>query len=276
MSIARWLCPLFAAALCAQEPKWPAPAEGDFVARDFRFASGEVMPELRLHYRTIGKLVRDERGHAKNAVLILHGTTGSGANFLRAEFAGELFGRGGLLDAERFFIVLPDAIGHGGSSKPSDGQRMKFPHYNYDDMVALQYRLLTEHLGVNHLRLIMGTSMGCMHAWVWGYTYPAFADGLAPMACVPPRIAGRNRMMRRMIIDAIKNDPDYKGGDYTTQPKAVQVANVFFGIATNGGTLAYQKTAPTREAADKLLANPVIESYRIEIDAGARPAGAGR
>jgi homoserine O-acetyltransferase len=197
MSIARWLCWLSAAvqAVCvsaallpAQERTWPAPAEGDFAVRDFRFASGEVLPELRLHYRTLGKLVRDARGRAQNVVVILHGTTGSGANFLRPEFAGELFRRGGLLDAEQWFIVLPDAIGHGGSSKPSDGLRMRFPRYDYDDMVAAQHLLLTRHLGVDHVRLVVGTSMGGMHTWTWGHRFPDFMDALLPLACLPVEI----------------------------------------------------------------------------------------
>jgi homoserine O-acetyltransferase len=233
-------------ALGAAAAQHPAPKEGTFIARDFRFHSGDLMGELRLHYRTIG----EPRGEP---VLLLHGTTGSGAGLLSPAFGGQLFGPGQPLDASRYFIVLPDAIGHGKSSKPSDGLRAKFPRYNYDDMVAAQYRLATEGLGIRHLRLVLGNSMGGMHAWIWGVTYPDFMDALVPMASQPTEMSSRNWMMRRLIIDTIRNDPDWKGGDYTEQPKAFRAAAVFYGIATNGGTLAYQKLAPTREAADKLL-----------------------
>jgi homoserine O-acetyltransferase len=225
---------------------YPAPKEGAWVARDFRFSTGDVMPELRLHYRTIG----DASGEP---VLILHGTSGSGASMLTPAFAGELFGPGQPLDAAKYFIILPDAIGAGKSSKPSDGMRAKFPRYNYDDMVVAQYRLVTEGLGIRHLRLVLGNSMGGMHTWIWGVKYPNAMDALVPMASQPSEMSSRNWMMRRLIIDTIRNDPDWKNGDYTSQPRGLRTANVFFGIATNGGTLAYQKLAPTREAADKLL-----------------------
>ncbi len=185
---------------------------GDFVIRNFRFASGEVLPELRLHYLTLGKPRRDATGKTRNAVLILHGTTGSGRQFLSPSFANELFGPGQFLDTTRYYVILPDGIGHGRSSKPSDGLRARFPRYGYQDMITAQYRLLTEGLRVNHLRLVMGTSMGGMHAWMWGERYPAFMDGLVPLASVPTEIAGRNRMMRKMMIDAIRNDPEWKGG----------------------------------------------------------------
>ena len=225
---------------------YPAPKEADWTARNFRFATGETMEEMRIHYTTIG----DPSGEP---VLVLHGTTGSGASMLNPQFAGELFGAGQPLDARRYFIILPDAIGHGKSAKPSDGLRAKFPRYSYDDMVAAQYRLVTEGLGIKRLRLVIGNSMGGMHTWLWGVKYPDSMDALVPMACQPTEMAGRNWMTRRMLIDSIRNDPDYNAGNYTTQPKAVRYANVFFGITTNGGSLAYQKQAPNREAADKLV-----------------------
>jgi homoserine O-acetyltransferase len=225
---------------------YPAPKEGTWIARDFRFHTGDEMPELRLHYRTIG----DPSGEP---VLILHGTSQSGAAMLSPAMAGELFGPGQPLDAGKYFIILPDAIGHGKSSKPSDGMRAKFPRYNYDDMVAAQYELVTEGLGVRRARLILGFSMGGMQTWIWGTMHPDFMDVLVPMAAQPTEMSSRNWMMRRMIIDAIRKDPDWKSGDYTVQPRAFRVANVFFGIATTGGMLAYQKLAPTRELADKLL-----------------------
>jgi homoserine O-acetyltransferase len=216
------------------------------VARDFRFHTGDALPEVRLHYVTVGE-------PSGEPVLILHGTGGSSASMLTPAFAGELFGLGQPLDAAKYFIILPDAIGHGKSSKPSDGMRAKFPRYNYDDMVLAQYKLVTEGLGVRHLRLVLGNSMGGMHAWIWGIAYPDFMDALVPMASQPTEMSSRNWLMRRMIIDAVRNDPEWKGGDYTNQPSAFRVANVFFGIATNGGTLAYQKNASTREAADKMV-----------------------
>jgi homoserine O-acetyltransferase len=225
---------------------YPAPKPGDWVARDFKFHSGEVMPELRLHYTTIGE-------PSGQPALVLHGTTQSGTALLNAAFAGELFGPGQPLDATKYYIILPDGIGHGKSSKPSDGLRAKFPKYNYADMVDAHYRLVKEGLGISHLRLVIGNSMGGMHTWLWGVKYPDFMDALAPMAAQPTAMSSRNWMMRRLIIDAIRNDPDWKDGDYTAQPKALKTAAVFYGIATSGGTLAYQKLAPTRAAADKLL-----------------------
>lgn len=241
--------------LLAAAAEFPAPKEGVWIARDFKFASGEVMPELRLGYTTVG-------APSGEPVLVLHGTTGSAASMLSPAFAGELFGAGQPLDATKYFVILPDSIGHGRSSKPSDGQRAKFPRYNYDDMVQAQYRLLTEHLGIKHLRLVMGNSMGGMETWVWGVTYPDFMDALPPMASQPTEMSSRNWMMRRLIIDAIRNDPEWKGGDYTTQPRSAQFASVFYGIGTNGGTLAYQKAAPTREAADKLVDARMAAPFR--------------
>jgi len=233
-------------AIAATAADFPNTKEGDWIARDFRFASGEVMPELRLHYTTVGN-------PAGEPVLILHGTAGSGSGMLSPTFAGELFGPGQPLDANRYYVILPDAIGAGKSSKPSDGLRTKFPRYNYDDMVAAQHRLVTEGLGVKHLRLVLGNSMGGMHTWIWGVKHPDFMDALVPMASQPTEMSGRNWIMRRLLIDAIRTDPDWKGGNYTTQPRALQMANVFFGIATNGGSQAYQALAPTREKADQLL-----------------------
>jgi homoserine O-acetyltransferase len=225
----------------APAAEYPTPVQGDFVVRNFRFASGEVLPELRLHYRTIGTLSRDAQGAARNAVLILHGTGGTGNQFLRADFAGELFRAGGLLDATRHFIVLPDGIGHGRSSKPSDGLRARFPRYGYADMVDAQYRLLTEGLGVNHLRLVMGTSMGGMHTWVWGGRYPDFMDALMPLASLPTQISGRNRVWRRIVIDAIRNDPEWRNGDYTVQPQSLRTAQGLLYLMSSNPVLRQQE-----------------------------------
>ena len=237
----------------AEAPSKYAVTEGDYVAHDFKFKSGEQLPELRLHYRTLGKLVRDAQGRAANAVLILHGTGGSGAQFLAPQFAGELFGAGQLLDINRYFIILPDGIGHGKSSKPSDGMHAHFPSYDYDDMVAAQHLLVTEGLGIQHLRLLMGTSMGCMHGFVWGETYPDFADGLMPMACLPVQIAGRNRVWRKMLMDAIRKDPAWNGGEYKEEPKeGLRTAEDNLVVA-GSAPLVMQKTLPTRDAADKYV-----------------------
>src|SRR6186713_699794 len=203
---------------------YPAPIEGDYTIRDFRFRSGEKLPELRMHYRRGGSPQKDEKGVVTNAVLILHGTTGSNTQFLRQEFAGELFGPGQLLVASRYFIIIPDNLGHGQSSKPSDGLRAKFPNYGYRDMVDAQYLFLKEGLGVNHLRLVIGTSMGGMHTWLWGQAYPDFMDALMPLASLPTQISGRNRVWRRTIIDAIRNEPAWLGGDYTAQPASLHTA----------------------------------------------------
>ncbi len=229
-----------------QAADYPAAKEAQWTARNFKFHTGEVMPELRLNYHTVG----DPKGEP---VLILHGTSGSGGGMLTPRFAGELFGAGQALDASKYFIILPDAIGAGKSTRPSDGLRTKFPHYNYDDMVEAQHRLVTEGLGIRHLRLVMGNSMGGMQTWMWGAKYPKAMDALVPMAAQPTAMASRNWMMRRLIIDSIRKDPAWKGGNYETQPQAFRTAAVFFAIGTSGGTLAYQKLAPTRELADKLL-----------------------
>jgi homoserine O-acetyltransferase len=225
--------------------------EGDHVLRNFKFASGETLPELRIHYRTLGKF------DGRNAVLVLHGTGGSGAQFMTDAFAGVLFGPGQLLDAQKYFIVLPDGIGHGGSSKPSDGLHARFPQYTYDDMVRAQHLLLTDGLKINHLRLVLGTSMGAMHCWVWGEMYPDFADGLVPLASAPTQIAGRNRIMRKMIMDSIRSDPAWKGGDYTEEPREGLVGALNLLLMMTSSPLQWQKQAPTRDAADAWYANQI-------------------
>ncbi len=230
----------------------PAPAEGDVTLTGFRFADGETMPGLRIHYRTYGTPRRGPDGVVDNAVLVLHGTTGSGAQFVRPEFAGELFGPGQPLDAARFFIVLPDGIGHGESSKPSDGLRARFPHYGYRDMVEAQYRLLTEGLGVGHLRLVMGTSMGGMQTWMWGELHPGFMDALMPLASLPEQISGRNRVWRRVVIDAIRGDPAWKGGEYATEPPSLRTAaEMLFLVGSN--PVLRQRTMPTLAESDEVL-----------------------
>jgi len=233
------------------QPNYPQSAQNDFLIRDFRFKSGETLPDLKLHFTTVGTPQRDGQGVVRNAVLILHGTGGAGNNFLTPQFAGMLFGPGQLLDATRYFIILPDGIGHGGSSKPSDGLHARFPHYTYDDMVRAQYQLVTEKLGVSHLRLVMGTSMGGMQTWVWGETYPDFMDALAPLASLPVEIAGRNRIMRRMIMDAIRNDPAWEGGEYKAEPLQGLTAAINILSLMGSSPLQWQKQAPTRDAADK-------------------------
>ena len=249
----------------AQEPP-PAPHEADFVIPDFHFRSGESLPELRIHYTTIGTPRRDAAGHVVNAVMVLHGTGGEGHNFIRPEFSGVLFKPGGLLDPARYYIVLPDGIGHGKSSKPSDGLHARFPHYDYDDMVEAQHQLLTKGLGVDHARLIMGTSMGCMHSFVWGETHPEFMDALMPLACAPMQIAGRNRMWRKMVIDGITSDAAWLGGEYTAEPKmGLRIAADMLVIA-GSAPLAMQKARPTRDAADAYLKD-VIDQDIATLDA---------
>ncbi len=240
------LAAAFALATSALALDGPMPKEADWIAKDFKFHTGEVMAELKQHYTTLG----DPSGQP---VLILHGTTGSGTGLLAAGFGGELFGPGQPLDAAKYYIILPDAIGHGKSAKPSDGLKAKFPSYDYDDMVSAQYRLVTEGLGIKHLRMVLGNSMGGMETWAWAEAYPDFMDVAVPMASQPTEMASRNWMLRRLIVDSIRNDPDWNGGNYTTQPKSARTASVFYGIATNGGSIATQAAAPTRAAADKLL-----------------------
>src|SRR5512143_1031650 len=225
---------------------YPAPKQGDWIARDFRFHTGDVIPELRLHYTTVGE-------PSGQPVQVLHGSGGSAANMLTPAFAGELFGPGQALDATRYFIIIPDSIGHGKSFRPSDGMKVKFPQYDYADMVNAQHRLLSEGLGVHHLRLIIGNSMGGMETWLWGEKYPGYMDALVPMASQPTAMASRNWMLRRMMLETIRNDPEYNNGNYVTQPRMLKIASVFFGIATSGGSLAYQKMAPTNAKADEIV-----------------------
>ena len=238
---------------------YPAPKQGELIARDFKFHTGETLPELKLHYVTIGE-------PSGIPIVVLHGSGGSAQRMLTRTFAGELFGPGQPFDAARHYIIIPDALGHGGSSKPSDGLKAKFPRYDYVDMVDAQHRLLTEGLGIRHVRLIIGNSMGGMHAWLWGERYPDYMDALVPMAAQPSAMASRNWMLRRMMLETIRNDPDYKNGDYTTQPRAMKLATVFFGIATSGGTLRYQKLAPTRELADKLVEARLAEPMTADAN----------
>jgi homoserine O-acetyltransferase/O-succinyltransferase len=243
---------LLCAGPTAHAAPWPTPDEGDYAIRNFHFASGESLPELTIHYRTLGNIHKNKKGHVDNAVLIMHGTGGTGRQFLQDRFAGELFGAGQPLDAHKHFIVLIDDIGHGKSSKPSDGLHMKFPRYTYDDMIAAEYRVVTEKLKVDHLRLVMGTSMGGMHTWLWGEAYPDFMDALMPLASLPVQISGRNRMMRRMYMDAIRNDPEWNNGEYTHQPRGLADA-IHILLIMGSSPLQMQKDAPDRDSADKYL-----------------------
>lgn len=240
------------AALGAAAPLAAQGRSGTLTLPAYRFESGETLRDVKLHYVTLGTPRRDARGAVANAVLILHGTGGTGAQFLGAGFAGGLYGAGQPLDTTRYFVVLPDNIGHGQSSKPSDGLRMKFPRYGYTDMVRLQRELLRRELGVERVHVVMGTSMGCMHAWVWGTLFPDEVDALVPLACVPTQIAGRNRMMRRMILDDIMTDPEWKGGEYTTPPRGLRSALGMLFMMTSA-PLVQQRAAPTRDAADSVI-----------------------
>jgi homoserine O-acetyltransferase len=260
--------PLTSASSAAQQTgpqATPPVAEGDFIARNYTFRSGETLPEVRIHYRTLGAPRRDASGRVTNAVLIGHGTGGTGTQFLSRNFAGELFGPGQPLDATQFFIVLPDNVGHGGSSKPSNGLRAKFPRYGYLDMVDLQYRLLTEGLGVNHARLIMGTSMGGMHTWLWGQVHPTFMDALMPLASVPGQISSRNRVWRRVLIDAIRNDPAWQGGNYTTQPPGLRVAAQMLWLMSSN-PVRRAAEAPTLADADRVM-EAYVANYMRTADA---------
>lgn len=257
----RLISALFVAAFLAsngyaQPATYPAPVEGDFIARDFAFSSGERLPEVRIHYRTVGTPRKDADGVVRNGVLILHGTGGSGAGFLSATYGGRLFGKDQPLDAGRYFIILPDNVGHGGSSKPSDGLRMAFPKYRYTDMVRLQHALVTQGLGLTNLKLVMGTSMGAMHAWNWGYMYPGFAAGLVPLASNPVEIGGRNRVWRKFLIDAIEKDPTWQNGNYTAQPRGLASAIGFLLMATSV-PLQWQKQFPTIAETDRWVADQV-------------------
>jgi homoserine O-acetyltransferase/O-succinyltransferase len=244
-----------AAAAIAQTAS--SPVEGDFIVRGFAFANGERLPELKIHYRTLGTLRRDASGRASNAVLILHGTGGTGRQFQSPAFAGGLFGPGQLLDERTHYIILPDNLGHGASSKPSDGLRATFPKYGYTDLVHLQHRLVTEHLKVDRLHLVIGTSMGGMQTWMWGYMYPSLTDGLVPLASVPTQIAGRNRVMRKMISDSIRQDPDWKNGNYTSTPARGVTAALNILLWMTSSPLQWQKQAPTRDAADAFYAEQI-------------------
>ena len=252
---------LFSSVARAAAQSYPAPVEGDFVVRDFTFESGETLPEVKLHYRTIGSPAKGADGTVRNGVLILHGTGGSGRGFLSDGYAGKLFGKGQQLDAERFFIILPDNVGHGQSSKPSDGLRMKFPKYRYTDMVRLQHALVTRGLGLTHLRLVMGTSMGGMHTWMWGYMFPGFMDALVPLASNPVEIAGRNRVWRKLLVDALVNDPAWKNGEYTEQPHGLANAIGFLLMATSV-PLQWQKQFPTAAEADQWLSGQIAARAR--------------
>ena len=246
------LCAGFAAAgnAAAVEQR---PLEGDYVIRDFRFASGETLPELRIHYTYLGKPKKDAQGHVTNAVLIMHGTGGSGRSLINERFSGVLFQKGQLLDAQKYFIILPDGIGHGKSSKPSDGLHSHFPQYSYQDMVAAQYALVTKGLEVNHLRLVMGTSMGCMHTFMWAEAYPDFMDALMPLACLPVQIAGRNRVWRDLAMDAIRNDPQWMKGDYTSEPTAAMRTAAGLLLIAGSAPIQMQISLPTRDAADEFV-----------------------
>jgi homoserine O-acetyltransferase len=263
--------PSFAA--CAAD--YPAPKQGDFIAKDFKFHTGETMAELRLHYTTVGE-------PTGQPVLVLHGTGGSAATMLTPAFAGELFGPGQPLDASKYYIIIPDALGHGKSSKPSDGMKTAFPKYDYDDVVDAQYRLVTEGLGIKHLRLVLGNSMGGMHAWIWGVRYPKTMDALVPMAAQPTEMSARNWMLRRVMLETIRNDPDYEDGNYTSQPRMMKYAVAAYGVASSGGTLGYQTLAPTAAKADKMvderLAAPVTTDandfiYQWESSHDYNPSG---
>jgi len=252
------------AALCLvlqAAPQGPRMTEGDYVVKDFRFTSGETLPELRIHYRTLGAPVKNAQGIVTNAVLIMHGTGGTGAQFTGRGFAGELFLPGQPLDAAKYYIILPDDIGHGKSSKPSDGLRAKFPKYGYQDMLTAEHALVTQGLGVNHLRLVMGTSMGGMHTWLWGERWPDFMDALMPLASVPGQISGRNRVWRRVVIDAIRNDPEWQGGNYTKQPQSARTAAEMLWLVSSNPVIR-QRNAPTLAQADKEIDDYVANWLR--------------
>jgi homoserine O-acetyltransferase len=237
----------------------PQPQEGDFLAKDFRFHTGEVLPEVRLHYRTVGAPTGEP-------VLVLHGSSGSGLTMMGKNFAGELFGPGQPLDAAKYFIIIPDALGSGKSSRPSDGLRAHFPKYTYEDMVTAQYRLVTEHFGIRHLKLVIGQSMGGMHAWMWGEMYPDFMSVLVPMGSQPVAMSGRNWMLRRMMIEMIRSDPAYNNGDYKEQPPSFRLAATFFSMATSGGTQALYRAAPTRAQADKVVEERLARPFNADAN----------
>src|SRR5688572_2600671 len=243
------------------QPSAPAVVEADFVIKDSTFTSAETLPELRIHYRTLGTPRQDAQGVVRNAVLVMHGTGGTGGQFVGRNFGGELFGPGQPLDVTKYYVVLPDDIGHGRSSKPSDGLRAKFPRYGYQDMLTAEYRLLTEGLGVNHLRLVMGTSMGGMHTWLWGERWPDFMDALLPLASVPGQISGRNRVWRRVVIDAIRNDPEWQGGNYTKQPQSARTAAQMLWLVSSNPVIR-QRRSPTLAETDKEIDAYAANSLR--------------
>ena len=259
MPFLRRLCVLFCVSLCAALPafsaNYPAPKEGDWVARDFKFHTGEVLSEVTLHYRTIGERTGEP-------VLVLHGTAGSGASMLTRNFAEELFGPGQPLDARRYYIILPDALGTGKSTRPSSSLRMKFPRYNYDDMVQAQHRLVTEGLGVKHLRMVIGNSMGGMQAWLWAINYPDMMDAAVPMACQPGAMSGRNWMLRRLLAQSIRNDPEWNNGNYTAQPRNMTRLLTYFSVATSGGNIAHHNAGPDAAKADAVLAKRLAAPFR--------------
>ena len=256
---------LLAACGLVRAADFPKPVQGDVVFKDYKFTAGQTLPELKMHFRTLGKPVCGKDGKIANAVLILHGTGGAGGTFVDGAggkiFGGELFGEGQPLDAGRYYIIIPDNLGHGKSSRPSDGLKAKFPKYGYEDMVRAQHRMLTEGLKVDHLRLVMGTSMGGMHTWLWGQRYPDFMDALMPLASLPTQISGRNRMWRRVVIDAIRTDPEWKDGNYARQPHSLGIVTEML-LLMGSNPVQRQKDAPTPEKADKALAKAVAEAYK--------------
>ena len=266
--MAGWIALATFAGVTAAPGATPAAAksEGDFVVANFHFASGETLPELRLHYITLGHPHRNGQGHVDNAVLIMHGTGGSGKSLMVDRFAGVLFGKDQLLDASRYYLILPDAVGHGRSSKPSDGLHARFPKYGYQDMVAAQYALVTQGLQVDHLRLVMGTSMGCMHTWMWGETWPDFADALMPLACLPVPIAGRNRLWRDLVTDAIRSDPQWLDGEYRTQPQGALRTAAGMLLIAGSAPIQMQLALPTGASADAFLQSYLEHELR-ELDA---------
>ena len=261
MRALRLVLPVILAAMswAAMAAEYPTPRQGDFIALDFKFHSGELMKELKLHYTTVGE-------PTGQPVLVLHGSGGSAASMLTPAFAGELFGTGQPLDASKYFIVIPDGIGHGKSSKPSDGMKTAFPNYDYDDMVEAQFRLVKEGLGIKHLRLVIGNSMGGMHAWLWAEKYPDMMDVVVPMASQPTAMAARNWILRRMMIETIRNDPGYNNGDYVSQPRMMKYAVAAYGFASSGGTLAYQNEAPTAEQADRMIDDRLAASVTTDAN----------
>ena len=256
---------LLAAPSAIAQTSWPNQREGEFVIKDFRFASGEVLPELKLHYRTLGTARRNAAGEIINGVVLLHGTSGSGADWLRPSLGNELFGPGQPLDVAKYFIILPDGIGRGGSSKPSDGLRAKFPHYRYHDIVTAEHQLLTEHLNVRHLRLVLGSSMGGMHSWMWGYMYPDLMDGVVPIASQPIQVSGKNWIQRRVAIEAIRNDPDWNGGNYVKNPSHY-IYTVPYGFVQTENAVQIQNMAPTQAAADDLYKKLVEDAKKRDAN----------